>query len=62
MGAGQMLSDPDVEDVAERQYIARRKASLVFVSVELTEGTGVSDLVRTLMRRHGGQLVTRGEN
>lgn len=57
-----MLSDPDVEDVAERQYIARRKASLVFVSVELTEGTGVSDLVRTLMRRHGGQLVTRGEN
>jgi hypothetical protein len=56
-----MLSDPDVEDVEERQYIARRKASPVFVSVELTEDTGVSDLVRTLIRRHGGRLVTRGE-
>jgi hypothetical protein len=56
-----MLSDPDVEDVAERQYITRRKASPVFVTVELAEDSGVSDVVRTTLRRHGGQLVTRGD-
>lgn len=55
-----MLSDPDVEDVAERQYIARRKASPVFVSVELAEGTGVSDLAKAVMKRLDGRLVTRG--
>lgn len=56
---GKMLSDPDVEDVAKRQFVARRKPSPVFVSVDIDESSGVLDQAKAIMRRHDGRLVTR---
>jgi hypothetical protein len=54
-----MLSDPDVDDVAKRQYVARRKVSPIFVSIELGDDAAMLELSRAVMKRHGGRLVSR---
>lgn len=54
-----MLSDPDVEDVARKQFIERRSTSPVFVSVDLSLAQDAASTVTEIMKQHGGRAVTK---
>lgn len=59
---GKMLSDADVEDVARRQFVQRRRANPVFVSVDILNFPDYRDVVHLIMERNGGRQVTKRIN
>jgi hypothetical protein len=56
---GKMLTDPDVEDFARKQFMERRNTSPVFVSVDLSLAQGARTVAGAVMKQSGGRAVVR---
>ncbi|GAA4762594.1 hypothetical protein [Novosphingobium ginsenosidimutans] len=52
-----MLSDPDVEDVARKQFMERQNSSPVFVTVDLSLAQDAHMTATKIMKQHGGRAV-----